>query len=160
MLVKFFPQFNAALGTKYSLTSGTTLADFQGKPEPIEAAVTAFLNAHPGQHHLVFFASTNDTDAVAINTALVQAGRVGDTIIYSVGTAAEGVKLLCADPASSAMQGDMNWRIQHWGPPIVRIVKLMLAKKPVPPIIYPPISMVTRSQVKSLFNCDTGLPTK
>ena len=158
VLFKFFPALNQALGTNYSMTSGTTLVNFQGQAAPIQAATTAFLNAHPGQHRLIFFASTNDTDAVAINTALVQAGRIGDGIIYSVGTAAEGVKLLCADPSSSAMQGDMNWNIQNWGKPIVRVVKLMLAKKPFPRIIFPPISMVTRSAVKSLFDCNTGLP--
>lgn len=153
---KMLPEVNKGLGTKFTKTSGITLFDGQGKAEPLQAAVTAFLNAHPGQHRLVFDASTSDADTASINTALQQAGRIGDAMVIGAGASAEGIKLLCNK--NSAVKGDVDFAPGSWGPGIVRVVKLMLAKKPFPHIVEPNIRVVTSATVGKYFNCSSGTP--
>src|SRR5579864_3659541 len=134
------PIVNKQLGLNYSMTSGLTLYDGQGNSTPLQAAVTAFLNAHPGDHHLVFYTATSDADAASVETALTQAGRVGDAMLISIGGSAEGVALLCNK--SSAMRADINYAPGTWGPGIVALAKKMMAGKKVQKINNPKIEIV------------------
>jgi hypothetical protein len=146
------PIVSAGLVKQWTMSHGITLFDGQGQATPLEAAVTAFLNAHPNQHHLVFDTATSDTDAASVETALQQAGRVKDAMIVSAGASSEGINLLC-NAKSTAMQGDINYQPGTWGPGLLKEAQLMLAKKPFPPIVEPHIFMVTPANVAKYFKC-------
>lgn len=153
-ITNMLPIVNKGLHVHYTTSSGMTLYNSTTTDTATEAAATAFLNAHPNDHHLIFYTATSDTDAQAVETALKEAGRLKDAIIYSIGGSTEGDQLLCAARAGEGdIVGDVNFLPGKWGPGLVTVAEKMLAGRRVPPIIYPPLSVLTPANVTKSFHC-------
>lgn len=126
-----------------------TLYDGTYAGEKIQAAASAFMTAHSGQKHLVFFTPTSDADGIAIKGAMEQVGRTGDAVIATIGGDKTGRAEL-RDKASPII-AEIGYAPETWGKQLLPIVKQILAGKKPSYVQYYDYVVLTKKNIRAKY---------
>jgi ABC-type sugar transport system substrate-binding protein len=126
-----------------------TLYDGTYAGEKIQAAASAFLTAHTGQTHLVFFTPTSDEDGVSIKGAMQQNGRTNDAVIVTIG----GDKVGRAElrDKSSPIIAEIGYAPETWGKQLLPLVKQILAGKHPAYAQYYDYVLLTKANIRAKY---------
>ena len=130
-------------------TMGTiTISDAVLEGEKTQAAATAFLNAHPGLHHILFLTTTNDIAGIAAESALDAAGRSNDGVILSMGadsSAQEAIR------AGGAFKMSVSFGPEKYGKSLIPIALQLIAGQKPPAITRAQAIPVDSSNIDQMF---------
>jgi ribose transport system substrate-binding protein len=129
--------------------SSMTLFDGSFAGSTIAGAATAFLNAHTGDDHLIFYTPTSDEDGISIIGAMDQLGRQSDAVIATIGGDTNGLAQLRS--ATSPIIAEIGYEPQTWGQQLLPIVKNILAGKHVPYDLYYKYQVLTKANINKLY---------
>lgn len=132
-----------------------TINDVVLGPEKTQSEATAFLNANPDKHHLLFIATTNDVAGLAEESALDAAGRTGDGVVLSMGADSSAQEAIRAG-------GDFKMSVafgpEKYGQKLVPLLTQILAGQVPPVVTRADAFAVDASNIDQLYPAASAAP--